>query len=92
MRPIHALTLLLIPLLLTACANEKIVERPVPYEVVNTEYVPVPEDLTAPVDTATIPDSITYGDALILWAQDRAAIARLNAQLEAIREITNAKR
>ena len=79
-------------LLFAGCASERIVDRPVPVEVVRTEYVPVPESLVTPIEPSAIPDKITYGMALTLWAQDRKTIANLNEQLRAIRSLKDGER
>ena len=88
----HALILLLTLPLFASCSAERIVDRPVPVEVVRTEYVPVPLSLTEPIAPATIPDNITYGTALTLWAQDRRALLDLNARLLEIRNLKNGER
>lgn len=87
--------LALIPLLTIAlfgCSAERIVDRPVPVEIVRTEYVPVPMELTKAVPPADIPDTITYGQALTLWAQDRKALLNANEQLMAIRKLVDDQR
>ena len=78
--------LCLIPFL-TACGATKLVEVPVPVEVTRYESLPVPEDLTIEVPPSEIPDALTYGQAIGLWADDRATIEILNARLKAIRNL-----
>lgn len=72
---------------LTACGGVKVVEKPVPVEIVRYERVSVPADLTAPGQKQTIPARISYGEAILLWAEDRATIDRVNGQLRAIRSL-----
>jgi hypothetical protein len=78
----------LLPCLLifaTACSTERIVEKPVPYEVVRYETVPVPAELTSECEKRPIPEDLTYGEALALWAEDRASMDVCNGRLRAIR-------
>lgn len=56
-------------------------------EVVRTEYVPVPSDLLVLRQPSTIPDTLTYGEAVTLWAVDRATIETLLGQLQAIQTL-----
>ena len=78
---------LCLPLSLSGCGQTEIIERPVPVEVVRTEFVPIPADLTEPGAPAVIPDGLTYGDALELWAVDRATIETQAERLRQIRAI-----
>ena len=80
----HVLVLTFPVLLLTACATERIVEKPVPVEVIRVEQTPVPDDLLILHAKTTIPDTLTYGEAIQLWAEDRALVDILNGQLIAI--------
>jgi hypothetical protein len=61
-------------------------------DVVRTEYVEVPIALTQPVQPQAIPDTLTYAQALTLWAKDRSTIVNLNAQLTAIRNLKDGER
>ena len=71
-----------------ACGATKIVEKPVPYPVPGpTQYVEVPADLTLNREKTTIPESITYGQALELWSRDRSTIDTLNGQLLGIKSL-----
>lgn len=45
----------------------------------------VPAELTRTVKKSDIPDAVTYGDALKLWAEDRQNIDVLNGQMVAIK-------
>jgi hypothetical protein len=67
----------------------KIVEKPVPVEIVRYERVSVPADLTAEVAKQPIPDALSYGDAVLLWSRDRAAVDRCNGRLRAIRSLND---
>ena len=85
----RVLLLLLTPLFLTACATERVIEKPVPVPVPGpTQYVEVPPDLVTTREKTFIPASITYGEALELWSLDRAAIDKLNGQLLGIKSLS----
>lgn len=75
-------------LTLSACSTTEIVEKPVPVEVVKTEFVPVPADLVAEIPKNTVPDGLTFADALELWSEDRAIIDTLNARLRGIQGLS----
>ena len=81
---------MLIPLSLIACgSNEIIVPEPVVVPIPGTvERTPVPPDFLVQRRKSTIPDTLTYGDSLQLWAEDRASLDSVNAQLGAIEELT----
>ena len=83
----RALILVLIPLFLSACATERVVEVPVPVEVVRTEYIDVPPDLLRNIAKTSIPNHLTYGEALTQWSQDRATIDKLNALILGIKSL-----
>jgi hypothetical protein len=74
-------------LLLTACGTERVVERPVIHEVVRVEWREIPADLTARCPKSEIPDSLTFGQAVELWAEDRAAIEQCNGKLAGIESL-----
>ena len=78
------IALFLLPFL-TSCANERIVERPVPVEVVRVETLPVPQDLLSQCAKQPVPESMTYGEALAAWSKDRSCIDILNTRIDAIR-------
>ena len=84
-----ALILLFPMLFLTACGNTKIIEKPVPVPVEVVKYIEVPFDLTMKRNKVTLPDTLTYGEALELWSVDRATIDTLNGQLEAVESLGN---
>lgn len=73
---------------LTACGTERIIEKPVPVEIIRVEYVPVPADLLHGAQKQTIPETLTYGLGIELWAEDRSTIDILNAKLKAIQSLT----
>ena len=80
--------LFLIPLF-GGCATERIVEKPVPVNVVRTERVPVPSDMLVRHQKTTVPDSLTYGEAIQLWSEDRRIIDTLLGQIEAIEALND---
>ena len=79
---------LFLPLLLIACANETIVEVPVLVEVPVTQWREIPPELTRQQSKTTIPDALTYGEALEAWSRDRAAVDKLNGQLLGIKSLS----
>lgn len=86
MRTSACLSLFLLSwLTLSGCSNTRIVEKPVPVEVVRVEVVPIPAELLHVEHKQSIPDQITYGQAIELWSEDRATIDILNGRLDAIR-------
>ena len=73
---------------LTGCATERVVEKPVPVPVPGpTQYVEVPTELVTTREKTSIPDSITYGQAIELWSRDRATIDIINGQLLGIKSL-----
>lgn len=77
------MTVVFLSVLLSACAT-KIVEVPVPVEVVRVERTPVPRDLLIQHQKTDIPESLTWGEAIQLWSADRAIIDTLLGQIQAI--------
>lgn len=62
-----------------------IVEKPVPVEVPGpVEWREIPPNLLIQHNKTTIPEAITYGEALQLWSEDRAIVDTLLGQLSAI--------
>lgn len=88
---IYALILLFLASLLTlyGCESTRIVEKPVLVEVVKFERVPVPDKHLVIHNKTTLPDSLTYAEAIQLWAEDRAIVDKQNGQLEAIGVLNN---
>ncbi len=78
---------LCLALSLTACGTTRVVEKPVPVEIVRTERVPVPADLLTPVPRETIPESLSFAQALELWQLDRESVEKLNGRLRAIQAL-----
>ena len=75
---------------LTGCATEKFVPIPEIVEVPGPiQWREIPPSLTAPVPKVSIPDALTYGDALKAWSKDRAAIDKLNGQLLGIKSLNH---
>lgn len=71
--------------LFAACGTERIVEKPVVVEVPGpVQWREVPADLLLECVKSSIPDGLTYGEALEAWAEDRAQIDVCNGQLQAI--------
>ena len=68
----------------SACGTTKIVEKPVPVEVIVVKYVPVPDSFLIRREKSTIPNNLTYGEAMQLWIEDRATLDVQNNQLLAI--------
>lgn len=81
----------LIPLcllsLLTACGTERVITKPVVVETTKIERVLVPADLLVQHQKTTIPEALTYGEAIELWSLDRASIEKQNGQLKAIESL-----
>ena len=74
---------------LAGCVREVIVDRPVPVEVVVEKPIPVPADFLIQRNKSTLPDALKYGEALQLWAEDRANLDSVNAQLRAIQGLSS---
>lgn len=73
---------------LIGCGQTKIIEKPVPVEVIKTERVGVPEDLLIRHQKTTVPETLTFGDAMQLWVEDRAMVDKLNGQITAIQSLS----
>ena len=80
------LPLFLLPFLI-ACAPTRVVTKPEVVTVTKTEWRPVPADLVTPENPSAIPNGVTYGDALALWAEDRKSLAIVNGRLAAIKSL-----
>jgi hypothetical protein len=76
---------------LIACATETVVSEPVVVEVERTVFVPVPDNLLLQHQKTTIPESMTYGEALQLWAEDRGIIDTLLGQLLGIKSLSDSE-
>lgn len=79
----------LIPLCLaifsTSCGTSRVIEKPVLVETVRIERVNVPAELLVNCAKSAIPDELTFGGGVGLWADDRACVDILNGQIEGIR-------
>lgn len=53
------------------------------------KWTPVPADLTEEVPKTVIPDSLTYGEAIDLWSQDRVGLDVANGRLRGIQELSD---
>ena len=86
------MTRVLIPLFLmlclTACATERIVEKPVVVKTTEIKWREIPAELTRRKTKQQIPEAMTYGEALEAWSRDRATIDTLNGQLLGIISLT----
>ena len=87
----RVLTLMFILSFLAACGQTRIVEKPVPVEVVRVERVTVPHQLLVQYTKSGIPKNLTYGEAIQLWSADRANIDVLNAQIAAIESLNESE-
>ena len=83
----RVLPLLCLLIFCQACAPTRVVTKPEVVTVTKTEWKPVPADLVKPENPAEIPNSVTYGDALALWAEDRRSLAIVNGRLKAIESL-----
>ena len=87
-----ALMSLCILTLLMGCAPSRIVEKPVPVTIEVTKYREFPAGLTQTAPVSSIPDDLTYSQALALWAADRASLITANARLRGIQEVSGGER
>ena len=87
---IFAWTLPFLLLFLTSCGSERVIEKPVIHEVVRIERIAVPSEHLVRHIKTTIPETISYGEAIQLWSEDRAIIEIQNGQLEAIEVLNDA--
>lgn len=74
-------------LCMTGCVREVIVEKPVPVEVVRIERVTVPPELLHGEHPETLPEALSFAQALELWALDRQHLQTLNGRLRAIQAL-----
>ena len=80
--------LLCLLLFLTACATDRVAEKPVVVHTTETKWREIPSDLTVEHPKQAIPADLTYGEALEAWSRDRASIDKLNGQLTGIKSLT----
>ena len=84
----RASILLCLALFLTACATEKVVERPVVVHTTESKWREIPSDLTRTLPKQPIPQSLTYGEFIEVCSRDRATIDTLNGQLLGISSLS----
>lgn len=68
----------------TACGGTEVVRQPEIVEVVRHKTVNVPAELLKPCVKRPVPDDLTYGAAMVLWAEDRAALDACDGQISGI--------
>ena len=78
--------LLLFPLaLLTGCGTP---QKPlVEYRTISQPNLPIPADLTAPIDVPAVPDNMTFGQAVELSAELYGLLGQANIDRAGIRKI-----
>jgi len=77
-------------LIASGCAQTRVVERPVPVEVVRVEYVPIPAECRAPCppDPQPVRQGDPAGRLVDAYRAQQAIIACLRARLECIEKAT----
>lgn len=73
---------------LTACSPTQLVPDPVLVEVPGERVLVKCQDLEPIAPTARPAGAVTYGEAIGLWADDRAALATVNGKLGACEEFS----
>lgn len=78
--------LLLFPLaLLTGCATQ---QKPlVEYRTISQPKLPIPAELTSPIDVPPVPDKMTFGQAVELSAELYGQLGQANADRAAIQRL-----
>ena len=56
-----------------------------------TKFVEVPTELLIIRNKSTLPEALSYGEALQLWSADRGTIEALNGQLRAIQGLSDGR-
>lgn len=70
----------------TACVSTEVIEKPVPVPVPGpVQYIPIPDELLLAPEKVQMPTSLTYGEALKLWAEDRKMLDIASGNIDAIR-------
>lgn len=78
--------LLLFPLtLLTGCATQP--KQQVEYRTISQPSLPIPAELTGPIDVPPVPNNMTFGQAVELSAELYGALSQANIDRAAIRQI-----
>ncbi|WP_437177821.1 MULTISPECIES: Rz1-like lysis system protein LysC [Erwinia] len=82
--------MLLFPLaLLTGCATQ---QKPlVEYRTISQPNLPLPTELTSPIDVPPVPDNMTFGQAVELSAELYGLLGQANIDRAAIRSIESAR-
>jgi len=71
--------------LLTGCATQ---QKPlVEYRIISQPSLPLPADLTAPIDVPTVPDNMTFGQAVELSAELYELLGQANIDRAGIKQI-----
>jgi len=90
LRRTSALLLLFQLALLTGCATQ---QKPlVEYRTINQPNLPLPADLTSPIDVPPVPDEMTFGQAVELSAELYGLLGQANIDRKAIRQIQEEKK
>ena len=74
-------------LIFSGCSTEKVITQPEVVEIIKVERVSVPNELLVKHQPTTVPETLTYGEALQLWAEDRGIIKTQNGQIAAIESL-----
>lgn len=70
------------------CANERVVEKRVPVVIQGPpQIIKIDPELLQTCSKTDIPELVTYGDGLELWAIDRACLDIANGKLKAIESL-----
>ncbi|WP_414146894.1 peptidase [Erwinia sp. BNK-24-b] len=82
--------LLLFPLaLLTGCGTQ---QKPlVEYRTISQPNLPIPAELTSPIDVPPVPDNMTFGQSVELSAQLYGALGQCNVDRAGIRQIEDTR-
>lgn len=75
--------------LISGCAGKKVVTVPEVIEVIRYERVQIPDQLLKDCVKSPVPSELTYGQALSLWAEDRAKLDACGGQIEGIGVLNN---
>jgi hypothetical protein len=75
---------------LAACGTTRVVASPVAVEIEGAvQWQDIPADLLVFHQKTTIPEELTYGEAMQLWSADRGIIDTLLGQIEGISTLNN---
>lgn len=70
---------------LHGCSGQRVIEKPIVVTVSGpVKHIEVPAELLVQHNKTTIPESLTYGEAMQLWGADRATIDTQNGQTQGI--------